>query len=480
VSSRPRASWHPASYSYDNTDQLTGDGTNSYGYDANGNRNTGGYTTGAGNQTTSDGTWTYTYDAEGNLVKKSKGASAETWTYGYDERNRMAWAEDHATDGGDPTERVDYAYDALGHRLNRSLSLPGPSNTTTERYGYDGEDVWADLDGSNNLVTRRLFGPGTDQVVARITASGGAAAWYLSDRQGSVTKIVGAIGGVIDTLTYDGFGKVTSESFPNKGDRYAYTGRERDIVTGLQYNRARYYDPAIGRWISMDPVGFDANDSNLYRYAFNDTPSATDPSGLRIMLVRRGVMQPGHRGRMYPGIAIHYQIEVTQWQNMGNGVWKPIGVNVYQYQMSTEPWTGGYWTNGDFLSGPLGYIKPIFFSTNVLPSTNDSTANFLIFLINVASLPSKIPGHVVTGIKPGGDVDAVIETTPEQDIDFTNQLNAVVGNTNGYSMPEGLNCVSWAHIWFAYATDLYVRPRSNAPDRPSRTYTLSAIKTPAQ
>jgi hypothetical protein len=47
----------------------------------------------------------------------------------------------------------------------------------------------------------------------------------------------------------------------------------------LQYNRARYYDPATGRWISQDPLGFDAGDSNLYRYAQNRPPSATDPSG---------------------------------------------------------------------------------------------------------------------------------------------------------------------------------------------------------
>ena len=46
---------------------------------------------------------------------------------------------------------------------------------------------------------------------------------------------------------------------------YAYTGREFDVETGLQYNRARYYDATTGRWISQDPMGFDAGDSNLYR-----------------------------------------------------------------------------------------------------------------------------------------------------------------------------------------------------------------------
>jgi YD repeat-containing protein len=74
-------------YTYDNTNQLKTDGTNTITYDATGNRTNGSNVTGANNQLTSDGTWTYTYDLEGNLTKKSKGASAETWVYGYDNKN---------------------------------------------------------------------------------------------------------------------------------------------------------------------------------------------------------------------------------------------------------------------------------------------------------------------------------------------------------------------------------------------------------
>ena len=67
----------PTSYVYDNASQLTADGNTTVTYDAEGNRNNGGYTVGSGNRLTNDGTWTYTYDAEGNETKKSKGASAE-------------------------------------------------------------------------------------------------------------------------------------------------------------------------------------------------------------------------------------------------------------------------------------------------------------------------------------------------------------------------------------------------------------------
>src|SRR5262249_39657676 len=78
-------------YSYDNTDQLTGASgarSESYSYDANGNRAMTGYTTGTGNRLTSDGTYSYTYDNEGNTLTKSASGSGET-DYTWDYRNRL-------------------------------------------------------------------------------------------------------------------------------------------------------------------------------------------------------------------------------------------------------------------------------------------------------------------------------------------------------------------------------------------------------
>ncbi len=42
------------------------------------------------------------------------------------------------------------------------------------------------------------------------------------------------------------------------------------------------YDPGIGRWLSEDPIGFEAGDSNLYRYVANNPTNHTDPSGLEL------------------------------------------------------------------------------------------------------------------------------------------------------------------------------------------------------
>lgn len=150
--------------------------------------------------------------------------------------------------------------------------------------GTEGWDVWADLDGSSSLVTRYLRGDVVDQVFARIEeGSPDSIYWLLTDRMGSVRDIVDntTTALVKDHLDYGGYGNFLGSSTNNgfRG-RYLWTGREYDVETELQYNRARYYDSATGRWTSEDPLGFDAGDSNLYRYALNNPIVATDPSGL--------------------------------------------------------------------------------------------------------------------------------------------------------------------------------------------------------
>ena len=76
---------------------------------------------------------------------------------------------------------------------------------------------------------------------------------------------------------YDAFGNATNPAFPT---RYQFTGREFDSFTGLQFSRARFYDPKLGRFISEDPIGFAGGDINLYGYVGNRPLARRDPSGL--------------------------------------------------------------------------------------------------------------------------------------------------------------------------------------------------------
>jgi RHS repeat-associated protein len=143
--------------------------------------------------------------------------------------------------------------------------------------------VWADINGNGSLTTRYVRGDKVDELIARIDAGAGSnnAYWYLADHLGSARDIIDNSGTVKDSIAYDGFGNITSETNAAYRGRYAWTGREIDVETHLQYNRARYYDATTGRWISQDPMGFDAGDSNLYRYVKNGPTNSVDPSGLQ-------------------------------------------------------------------------------------------------------------------------------------------------------------------------------------------------------
>jgi RHS repeat-associated protein len=120
-------------------------------------------------------------------------------------------------------------------------------------------------------------------------------AWYLTDWQGSTRNLIDGSGNLQDTISYDGFGNVISETNATFGDRFKYTGREADSATGLQYNRARFYDAKTGRWTGLDPLGFRVGDPNLYRYVRNSPTNAADGSGLDVIyLVNTRNFPEGH------------------------------------------------------------------------------------------------------------------------------------------------------------------------------------------
>jgi len=61
-------------------------------------------------------------------------------------------------------------------------------------------------------------------------------------------------------------------------NQFLYDGHDFDPEVGLQYNRARHFDPTVGRWITQDPIGYEADDANEYRYVGNAPCNDTDPS----------------------------------------------------------------------------------------------------------------------------------------------------------------------------------------------------------
>jgi YD repeat-containing protein len=95
---------------------VTGAVNDSYGYDANGNRDTSGYslTSAKDNQIQTDGTWTYTYDAAGNVTEMSQGPSATTMFFSYNFDNQVTSIEICSTASTATVEQtITYGYDVF-------------------------------------------------------------------------------------------------------------------------------------------------------------------------------------------------------------------------------------------------------------------------------------------------------------------------------------------------------------------------------
>ncbi|MDX3661349.1 polymorphic toxin-type HINT domain-containing protein [Streptomyces sp. ID05-26A] len=208
---------------YDKADRIKTVGGASIVYDQDGNL-------------TSDGEATYTWNARGQLATVAKpGVSAA----------------------------FDYAAD--GRRLGRTV------NQATTNYLYDGQNPLQEKVAG--AVTANMTASGVDGYHLR--EAGGATRRYLTDAVGSTIALLDSAGAGA-SYTYEPFGR-TYSSGADAGNPYRFTGREDDN-TGLHYFRARYYSPALQRFLSEDPTGF-AGGFNLHAYADNQPTSLVDPKG---------------------------------------------------------------------------------------------------------------------------------------------------------------------------------------------------------
>jgi RHS repeat-associated protein len=163
-----------------------------------------------------------------------------------------------------------FKYDPFGMRIYKS------SSGGTSVFAYDGDKLIEETNASGVVVSRYAQARNIDEPLAMLRSS--ATSYYSADGLGSVTSLTNSSGAAAETYTYDSFGKVTASS-GSVTNPFQYTGREMDAETGLYYYRARYYDPASGRFLSEDPVRFSAG-VNFYDYVYNNPVRYADPMGL--------------------------------------------------------------------------------------------------------------------------------------------------------------------------------------------------------
>lgn len=236
-----------------------------YNYDKNGNivsverpKGKTSFTYDQADRLLSDGTFSYTYDLNGNLIQKK-------WqdiviSLAYDE-NQLTGV---SSTSGNSSQ---FSYDGYGRR--NSSVVNGQKKMFSCLY----ENVAMELNENAQITRIYLQGLGIDHPV--FFKDAGGIYFYHYDQNGNVIALTDAKGEVVNQYVYGPFGKAIQKK-EKVQNPFQYTGREWEDSFGLYYYRARYYDPAIYRFISEDLI----KNENLYVYADNDPVNRVDPFGL--------------------------------------------------------------------------------------------------------------------------------------------------------------------------------------------------------
>jgi RHS repeat-associated protein len=182
---------------------------------------------------------------------------------------------------------------------SRLLSGGGPAGDSFSSAAgvFDGQSQVLVLYSSGGVNERELNAAAVDHVLASEISSG-SVSWYLADNLGSVRDMVqysDSTTSVVDHVIFDSFGNATqgagftSDSLPEFG----FQGMRVDPTTGLNITTNRQYDPTTANWISQDPAGFAAGDTNLSRFVGNSPTNAIDPSGEGPMPILLNPFPPG-------------------------------------------------------------------------------------------------------------------------------------------------------------------------------------------
>jgi RHS repeat-associated protein len=249
-------------YRLTSADYSTGDYYH-YTYDSVGNRlsettqlGTKNYVYDDANRLSSVDGVNYAWDANGNLLNDGVNA------YVYDSANRL-------TSVSNQSSVSSYQYNGLGDRLTQTV------NSQTTNYVLDiNAGLTQVLDDGTNVYAYglgRISQLNTDTLVTD---------YFLGDALGSARQLTAGNGDVTLAKSYDPYGNVT-RSAGSGTSPFAYTGEQQD-GTGLTYLRARYYNPAVGRFMSRDTWGGSANSPmsfNRWNYVDSNPVNAKDPTG---------------------------------------------------------------------------------------------------------------------------------------------------------------------------------------------------------
>ncbi|WP_170315030.1 polymorphic toxin-type HINT domain-containing protein [Saccharibacillus brassicae] len=214
----------------------------------------------------------YTYDRQGNRLTLSSKADLDVSAsdYAYDAKNRLATVSKNGI-------QVSYKYNGDNLLVERA------ENGKTTRYYYDdGAQIIAEADVYNGTPTLKANYIRGAQLEA-IQYADGSKAYVETNGHGDITELRNEQGVLLNQYKYDIWGNILSKE-EKVHNPFRYSGELWDDTTGLQYLRARWYDPSTGRFINEDTFEGELTNPlslNLYAYVVNNPLKYTDPTGHR-------------------------------------------------------------------------------------------------------------------------------------------------------------------------------------------------------
>jgi len=297
-------------YQYDGAGDISAIGTEQFVYDRDARLVSAAIT---------PGTQTYAYDAFGNrtsaitsagITKCNDGADCARFPHIDPGTNHFTEGQPHYDEAGDLTQLDghQYTYDSLG-------LMTGQTYSTSAQYVYTADDEriavytsgrwkWSLRDPQGHVIRQFTSddgpsGPASTRwtwvaddilrnglLLASERVGSGRRHFHL-DHLGTPRLVTDDAGSIVGSYEYYPFG--TQPDAGNREDpaeELKFTGHQRDLASGdvhvLDYMHARYYDGAVGRFLSIDPGPYDPKDPqtwNRYTYVLNNPVDRNDPTG---------------------------------------------------------------------------------------------------------------------------------------------------------------------------------------------------------
>ncbi|MGH2510064.1 MAG: RHS repeat-associated core domain-containing protein, partial [Ktedonobacteraceae bacterium] len=171
-----------------------------------------------------------------------------------------------------PTSTVNYLYDGSGTRVAMQANVGGTITTTA----YIGTIEEVQTTGSTTQTTTYYMVDGK-----RIAANVNGTFYYFgNDALGSQVIVLNSSGAIIGSQLYGPYGnqRYSTGTLPTS---IGFTGQRADSVTGLDYYVARYYDPVVGVFLSVDSVQGNMQGMEPYAYVGGNPETRIDPTGHR-------------------------------------------------------------------------------------------------------------------------------------------------------------------------------------------------------